>query len=475
MADVVAALPKVLRRLGIDARVVMPLYGQVDRAAHGIQPDGNACVHMGASVEHWIGVHRALLDREVPVWLVDFDAYYGRPGIYHASGHEFLDNGHRFALLSKAALQLCKDRDFVPDVMHVHDWPTALAAVFLKTWDRVHSPLSTCASVLTIHNIGYQGKVTADVFPYLGVGDELFSPDVFEDYGRVNLLKGGIHFADAVTTVSPTHLQEIMDPSGGHGMAPYLTRRQGDVAGILNGVDYEHWDPATDPLLPFCYGPEDLSGKAECKLALQRFFNLPERSDLPLFGLVTRLAVQKGIDLLREALPAALDALPMQFVLLGTGDPGYERFFSWLGWSHRDSAGCHIGYSEELAHLVEAGSDFFLMPSLYEPCGLNQIYSMKYGTLPVVRATGGLRDTVDDYDEATGSGTGFTFQDPTAQALLATLRRVTDTWFERPTHIASMQQEAMTRDFSWDRSARQYIEVYRQAMRRRRSLGTRDR
>jgi starch synthase len=468
LADVVAALSKALRRVGIDARILMPLYGRIDRAAHGIQPDGTACIHMGAGVEHWVGVHRTRLDRDVPVWLLDFDAYYGRRGIYHSAAHEYLDNGHRFALLSKAALQLCKDRGFIPDVMHLHDWPAAVTAVFLKTWDRVHSPLSSCASVLTIHNIGHQGKVPADVFGYLGVGGELFNPDVFEDYGRVNLLKGGVCFADAITTVSPTHLREIRSPDGGHGLAPYLNRRGEDLAGILNGVDYEHWNPETDPLLPARYGAKDLSGKAECKLALQRYFHLPERPDVPVFGLVTRLALQKGIDLLRDSLPRALGELPMQLVVLGTGEPEYERFFNWLSWTYRDRVGCHIGYSEELAHLIEGGSDFFLMPSLYEPCGLNQIYSMKYGTLPVVRSTGGLADTVESYDPATGEGTGFSFDDPTGDAVHGILRWVVETWYQRRDHIEAMQKRAMAKDFSWGPSTREYLDVYRRAMTRRR-------
>jgi len=466
LADVVAALPKTLRSLGCDARIVMPLYSSIDLDRHKVVPDGSACVHLGGGVEHWVGVHTTRLDG-VPVWLVDFADYFARPGIYGDSGGEYLDNAYRFALLAKAALQLCKDRDFLPQVMHLHDWPAALAAVFLKTWDRIDSPLSSCASVLTIHNIGYQGKYPADAFGYIGVGSEHFNSDVFEDYGWINLLKAGIHFADAITTVSPTHLREILTPEGGLGLAPYLSHRSADVAGILNGVDYEHWNPEIDPLLPARYSAGEMAGKATCKEALQRNLGLEPRPDLPLFGVISRLAPQKGIDLLREVLPAVLGRLELQLAVLGTGEPEYESFFRWLQWAHQGRVACHIGFSEEVSHMIEGGCDFFLMPSLYEPCGLSQIYSMRYGTLPVVRSTGGLQDTVENYDQRTGEGTGFRFDEPSVTALYDTLAWSITTWFERPHHIAQLRQQAMARDFSWAESARRYQEIYRHALSRR--------
>src|ERR1700730_10229807 len=237
LGDVIAALPKALRRLGHDVRIVLPLYSSIDRGKYGIAPEVPACVHMGQGEENWIGVHAAVLDEEVPVWFVDYERFFGRPGIYDHAGGDYPDNAFRYALLSKAAMQICKDRNFIPDIMHVHDWPSALVTVFLKTWDNVLSPLSATASVLTIHNIGYQGIYHASAFAYTGVGGELFSPDVFETYGQMNLLKAGIHFADALTTVSPTHAREILDPVGGMGMAPYLNNRSTDLFGILNGVD----------------------------------------------------------------------------------------------------------------------------------------------------------------------------------------------------------------------------------------------
>jgi starch synthase len=467
LGDVVAGLAKALRQLGHDARIVIPLYQQIDRVKHHIAPAGTACVHMGAGVEHWIGVQETLLDNEVPVWFVDFDAYFGRPGIYDGPTGQYLDNPYRFGLLCKAAMQLCKDRQFIPHVMHVHDWHTAITPVLLKTWDRFLSPLSATASVLTIHNIGYQGVYPPDVLPYLGLGPEHFTPDKLEDHGKINFLKAGIVFADALTTVSPTHAQEILTPEGGMGLAPFLNNRRADFVGILNGVDYAHWDPATDRHLPARYTAADLAGKAVCKAALQRQMGLDVNPRVPVFGSVSRFAPQKGFNLLRDALPRALDTMVMQFVVLGNGDPALDDFFRGLAASYPGRVGVHLGFHVELSHLIEAGSDFFLMPSLYEPCGLNQIYSLKYGSLPIVRATGGLDDTVQNYDERTGAGTGFKFIQPTAQALYDTIGWAVSTWYDRPHHIAQLRQQAMAQDFSWPKSAEKYLEVYRHAQHNR--------
>jgi starch synthase len=464
LGDVVAALPKALRRLGHDVRIVMPLYGSIDRAKFGLTPEGTSCVHMGMGVENWVGTQTAMLDGEVPVWFVDYERFFGRPGVYDYAGKEYPDNAFRFALLSKAALQICKDRHFIPDIVHAHDWPTALVPVFLNTWDKFLSPLSSTATVLTIHNIGYQGLYHRSAYAYIGVGDEHFNLDVFEYYGQLNLLKAGIHFADALTTVSPTHAREILGAAGGMGLSYYLQRRSGALFGILNGVDYEHWNPATDQLIPARYTPDDLSGKAVCKAALQKRFGLEQNADLPLFGIVSRFAPQKGFNLLREALPNVLRDMLMQVVVLGTGDAETEGFFHWLTYRNPGRVGSYIGFSNELSHLIEAGSDFFLMPSLYEPCGLNQSYSMKYATLPVVRATGGLDDTVQNYDEATVSGTGFKFWDASERALYYTIGWAVSTWFDRPQHISQLRQQAMAQDFSWRDSAQKYAEVYEHAL-----------
>jgi starch synthase len=469
LGDYMAGLPKALRRLGHDARVMIPLYASIDRAHYGLKPGGAMCVHMGANVEHWCRVHTGLLDDEVPMWFLEYDTYFNRPGIYDGPGGHYADNPYRFGLLSKAALQACKDLAWIPDVMHAHDWPTSLVPVFLKTWDRILSPLSNTASVLTIHNIGYQGVYPGAVFQYIGVGAEHFSPNAFEDHGAVNLLKGGIAFADAINTVSPTHAKEIVTPTGGMGLAPYLNNRGADFTGILNGVDYEHWNPATDAHLPAKFTPSNMAGKATCKAALQKRMGLEVRDDVPLFGVVSRFVSQKGFHLVQEALPAAMTQMAMQVAVLGSGDAGTEDFFRMLAYAFPGRAGAQIGFDIELSHLIEAGSDFFLMPSLYEPCGLNQIYSLKYGTLPVVRATGGLEDTVINYNEMTGEGTGFKFVLPTPLALQNTIGWAVSTWYDRPKHIAKLRQQAMAQDFSWSNSAAQYVSLYERALDKKRS------
>lgn len=468
LGDVIAALPKALRRLSHDVRVILPLYASIPRALHGVTFDGSACVHMGNGEENWIGLHSSKLDNEVPIWFVEYDRFYGRPGIYGDALGEYSDNAFRYALLCKAALQICKDRDFIPDVLHAHDWQSSLSALYLKTWDRILSPLSRTASVLTIHNIGYQGIYHANAFSYIGIGYEYFNPNCLEDHGNLNLLKSGIFFADALTTVSPTHAREILEPIGGCGLAPHLNRRRHDLSGILNGVDTDHWNPSTDHLLPARYTPDRLAGKAVCKRALQEYFFLNPQTEIPIFGIVSRFAQQKGFDLLREALPKALRQMSFQVAVLGSGDPSIENFFRWLSSIYPGRVGVFIGYSNDLSHLIEAGSDFFLMPSLYEPCGLNQMYSLKYGTLPIVRSTGGLNDTVENYDETTERGTGFKFDLPDAQALTNTIGWAVSTWFDRPTHIANLQQNAMRQNFPWSDTATAYEKVYARAIAKRR-------
>jgi len=467
LGDVVGALPKYLRRLGHDVRILMPLYSSIDRIKHGIQFDGSACIHMGNREEHWVGIHSALLDQEVPVWFIEYERFFGRAGIYHEASGEYGDNAFRFALLSKASLQVCKDKNFIPDIMHCHDWCAALVPVYLKTWDRVLSPLSNTASVLTIHNIGYQGVYHSSAFPYIGIGPEHLTPEKMEDHGKINLLKAGVAFADALTTVSPSHAIELLDPVGGCGLAPFLNSRRDDLFGILNGVDYDHWNPEVDLSIPAQYSGSNLEGKARCKLELQRRFGLEPKADVPLFGIISRFAQQKGFDLIREALPLALQNMALQVVILGNGDRHTEDFFNWLPSAYPGRVGSHVGFSNELSHWIEAGTDFFLMPSLYEPCGLNQMYSLKYGTLPIVRATGGLNDTIENYNEQTGEGTGFKFILPTSSALYDTMGWAVSTWFDRPQHIQQLRKQAMNREFSWEDAAQKYLHVYQHAFERR--------
>ena len=465
LGDAVAGLSKALRKRGHDARIIMPLYQRIDRGKFGITYSRSCCVHFGRGEEIWVGIFEGRLDDEVPIWFVDYGRYFDRPYIYDDQEDSF-----RFGVLSKAALQICKDTGWIPNVAHVHDWMTSMTAVFLKTWDRVLSPLSNTASVLTIHNIGYQGKFSPSVLSFYGLGGDYMAPDRLEDFGMINLLKAGIQYADAITTVSPTYANEIRGPIGGMGLAPYLNNRAEHVFGIVNGVDTSVWSPATDKFLPTRFSADDMAGKAACKQALQERFGLAVDPKIPLFGIVSRFAPQKGFDLIRGALPQALRDMIMQVVVLGTGDPFTENFFRWLHGAFPRSANAHIGFLPELAHLIEAGSDFFIMPSIYEPCGLNQMYSSLYGALPIVRATGGLDDTVENYNEGTGTGTGFKFWEISDRALFFTIGWAVSTWFDRPQHYRALQRQGMLRNFTWDASAQQYERVYDHAMAHRAAI-----
>ncbi len=465
LADVVGALPQALSALGHDVRVVLPKYGAIDTPAHPlrplIQPLG---VWMG-DTEEWCAVYTTETQGDVPIYLIESDKYFARPGLYHDDAlNDYLDNPRRFAFLTRAALQLCRDLPFAPHIIHAHDWQTALAPAYLKIWHWNDAVLGPAASVLTIHNIGYQGVYPADHYPYLGLQWGNFTSGKLEDHGRINFLKGGIHYADLVTTVSPTYAQETRTPEYAHGLAPYLNDRRDDYLGILNGVDYSAWDPETDPLIPATYTRRDLRGKAICKEALQRRLGLDVDPTLPIVGVVSRFAHQKGLDVLAAAIEPVLADMVVQFAILGSGDPDLETFYARLAQRYPGRVGVHIGYDNGLAHWIEAGADFFAMPSRYEPCGLNQIYSLRYGTLPIVRNTGGLADTVTQYDERTGSGTGFKFDALAPQAVHGTIGWAVSTWYDRPHHIAKMRRKAMTLDFSWQKSAHAYVEAYTQAI-----------
>ena len=467
LGDVVASLPKALRRLGVDARVALPLYDAIPKQKHGLQADGSCLVPCGHGEVNGCGVWRGTADGGVPIWFIEHNRYYARGGIYDDRGVEFGDNAYRFGLLCLAAAQLCRDRDWIPDVVHAHDWPTAIFPALLDAWRKAGTPLGRAASVLTIHNQSYQGYYPPAVLGYLGLGPEYFTPDGLEAWGKINLLKGGINFADAVTTVSPTYAKELLGEPGGNGLSGYLQRRGGDFEGILNGADYEVWDPETDRKIPANYRVESLIGKGLCKRELQAQLGLTEDPAVPLFGIVSRLATQKGTGLMREALPRALAGMKLQLAVLGSGDGADENFFRWLAREHPGRVAAEIGYSDELSHRIQAGADFFLMPSLFEPCGLTQLYSLRYGTLPVVHATGGLEDTIEQYNEGEGTGTGFKFYAPTAAAFHDAIGWAVSTWHDRPSHVTMMREQAMKVRFDWETSARRYGEVYRRALAKR--------
>ncbi len=461
LGDVVASLPKALRALDVDVRIVMPLYGWISRERFGLEEEAPCLVNAGGGEVNDCGVWHGVADGDVPVWFIEQDRFFARGGIYDENGVEFGDNAWRFGLLCMAAAQVCHDREWIPDVVHVHDWPTAAFPVLLDAWRKAGSPLGWAGSVLTIHNMAYQGYSHVSAMGYLGLGEEYFVPEALESWGKINLLKGGIFFADAITTVSPTYAQEIVSEPGGNGLSTYLQVRARDFDGILNGADYEVWNPETDRMIPANYRENSLIGKNQCKRELQSQLGLEQDAGVPLFGVVSRLTVQKGMTLMREALPRALDTMNLQLAVLGTGDPDDEAFFRGLAQRDPGRVGVVIGYSDELAHRIQAGADFFLMPSLFEPCGLTQMYSLRYAALPVVHATGGLEDTVVQYNQGEGTGTGFKFYTPDAQTFLDTIEWAVGTWQDRPSHITQMREQAMKVRFEWDASARRYLDIYR--------------
>lgn len=464
LGDVVGALPKVLRQMGHEAIVILPKYAAIDYVGYKLRPFLSPLgVWMGEG-EEWCAVYTTE-HGGVPMYFIESAKYFDRYGLYHdADFNDYQDNARRFGFFSRAALQLCRDMGFSPHVVHVHDWQTAAAAAYLKVWHWNDPLLGSAASLLTIHNIAYQGVYNAADYSYLGLRGENFTPDIFEDHGRVNLLKGGIHFADMVNTVSPTYAIETRMPEYAHGLAPYLNNKGPDYVGILNGADYEDWDPATDRLIPHNYSPADLSGKAVCKTRLQERFWLEVDPSVPIVGVVSRFASQKGLELLAQSIESIVRDMHVQFVILGSGDKALEVFFGGLPTRYGGRVGSYIGYNNEISHWIEAGADLFLMPSIYEPCGLNQMYSLKYGTLPIVRATGGLDDTVQQYDERSGAGTGFKFWDAHPTALYYTVGWAASTYYDRPQHFRMMVQSAMAQNFSWEKSARQYVLAYQRAI-----------
>lgn len=465
LGDVVGALPTALSRLGHDVRIVLPRYGNI--STEGLtRHEGPLGVPLGLG-EAWCAVFETRLpDTDVPVYLLDHEQLFGmRDYLYDPPGRHAIDNLARFSFLSRGALQLGKKLRWLPDIIHAHDWPTSLLPIYLNTVE-ASGPYRQTASVLTIHNLAHQPKFPPDQMYTTQLGWESFRPDGLEDHGDINPFKGGLYHATMLTTVSPGYASEIRTPEGGAGLDHVMRFRSADLVGILNGIDEEAWNPLTDRHLPSQFGPEGWSGKAICKRELQRELGLAE-SDAPLIGMVSRLTHQKGIDLVIEALERIL-ALDVQLSILGTGAQELEdrlRQRSALGDGRFRAV---IGYSERLAHRIEAGADLFLMPSRFEPCGLNQMYSQRYGTLPIVRKTGGLADTVEAYDMTTGLGTGFLFDEPSAEALLDAVRWAVETYRERPEHFRAMQGRAMRKRFGWEEPARRYEEVYEWAIERKR-------
>ena len=463
LGDVVAALPAALKARGMDARVVLPRFDVISTKGLTKLP-GALGVPLGGQ-EEWCSVYQGkLAGTEVPVYFLDHHGFYGRGYLYDPPAGHAADNLRRFAFLSRGALQLCKMLGWAPDILHVHDWPTALAPLYLNDFER-KGPLARTASVLTIHNLAHQTKFAGAQLGSTGLPASELRSDSLEEYGSINPLKGGLYHANLITAVSPTYAREIRTPQGGAGLDHVTRFRGADLVGILNGIDDVVWDPASDPHLPARFTAQDLSGKAVCKRELQRELGLDERPDVPLLGVISRLTEQKGTDVILAALDRLL-ALGTQVVVLGSGGPGAEGYLATRSSSGNGNFRAWIGFSERMAHRIEAGADLFLMPSRFEPCGLNQLYSQRYGTLPVVRATGGLDDTVDNYDASKGTGTGFKMQLLSEDALVGTVAWAVDTYRNHPAEFRNMQLRAMGKEFGWGPAAEAYQRAYGWAMER---------
>lgn len=469
LADVVGALPKALKELGHEVKIILPKYSKIDTDKFELKRHQEVMgVWMGEGKEEWCSVDVAYVEGDIPVYFIENWGFFGRDGIYNdASNRDFNDNPERYAFFTRAALQFCIDQKKKVDIIHAHDWQTALAPAYLKVWHWNDAVLGQAASVFTIHNIQYQGNFPKTRWPYIGLNWGNFTPDKFEDKDRINYLKGGIAFADMLNTVSPTYAAETKYSKLGMGMNDSLNRRGDAYTGIINGVDYADWNPETDKHLPANYTATDLSGKGICKAELQKMFGLEVAEDIPLIGVVSRFADQKGLDIFYECIHQLMHRMRVQIVVLGSGDKKLEGQFMALPGQYPGRVGTFIGYDNPKAHLIEAGSDFFAMPSRFEPCGLNQLYSLKYGTLPIVRDTGGLADTVMQYDEATGSGTGFKYTDNTPNALADVIGWAVSTFYDRKHHMSAMIQRAMQQDFGWMQSAKQYEKLYKEAIRRK--------
>ena len=461
LADVVGALPRALAALGHQVSVYVPRYRQTKLAdpqtvvrsiTIPFDDEYRFCSVVTAGANTPAGVR---------FYFVDYPPYFDREALYGSPAGDYPDNAERFALFSRAVLEASKVLG-VPHVFHCHDWQSALVPVMLRTLYAEDPAFREVATVFTIHNIGYQGLFSPDTLPLLMLPWDLLTISKMEFFGQVNFLKGALAYSDFVTTVSKKYSQEIQTTEYGFGLEGVLRDRAATVTGILNGVDYDEWSPQTDKFITAKYSPQDLSGKLQCKHDLLHAFGVTSAdSKVPVIGIVSRFAAQKGFDLIAQIMDR-LAREEMIVVALGTGDKPYEEMFQRLNKRFPNKIATKVAYDNAIAHKIEAGADMFLMPSRYEPCGLNQIYSLKYGTVPIVRATGGLDDTIEPWDARTGKGTGFKFSDYTGEALLATIKQALLAYRD-PSSWQTLMRNGMGRDFSWGASAREYGKIYERA------------
>jgi starch synthase len=449
LADVVGSLPQEIAALGHHVAVLIPRYQRVE-AVESRPVWENLTIRLGP-LHYQTAIYQAA-KTAVPFFFLDYPPFYERAHLYGNAKGDYPDNHLRFALLSRAAFEVARNL-FRTDIFHCHDWQTGLVPVYLHTLMASDPTFIGCRTLLSIHNLVYRGLFKPSVLPEIGLPESFFRPELMEFYSDISYLKGGLVYADALGTVSPTYAKEIQTPEYGAGLDGLLRARSPVLSGILNGADYERWNPQTDPYLAANYSVKDLSGKRTCKKALIAELGLPEAAmERPLLGIVSRFTEQKGCDLILEIAEELFD-LDCYLVALGSGEAQFERNFRQLAADHAERAAVSIGYDVGLSHRIEAGCDIFLMPSQYEPCGLNQIYSLRYGTPPVVRATGGLEDTIEE-------STGFKFREYNADALLEAVSSAVKAWADRKAWEVRMRN-GMSRDFSWKRSAQAYSDLYR--------------
>jgi starch synthase len=457
LADVVGTLSTALGQYGHEMTLIMPAHRTVLQGGFALEDTGMRFSVPLANRQEEASVLRARAGSNVCVYCIRADRYFDREYLYGTPAGDYPDNAERFVFFSRAALEILKHEPV--ELLHCHDWQSAPAIVFVKAQPERYAELHALKTVFTVHNLGFQGIFPPSDWPLLNLDWSLFTPQHLEFYGNINFLKGALVVADKITTVSPSYAREIIEIDQGFGLDGVLRDRQRDIVGILNGVDYSQWNPQNDPHIAKQYGAATLAAKQNCKKALQRIFALPQQSDLPILGMISRLTSQKGLDLIETILDPLMQS-NLQMTILGSGEPRYEELFNAAAARYRQKIAARIGiFDEPLAHQIEAGADFFLMPSRYEPCGLNQMFSLKYGTIPIVRAIGGLKDTVEDYDAERGTGTGFVFSSYEPQALLGAIDRGLQVFRDKRAWTA-LRRRAMAKDFSWDRSARMYDELY---------------
>ncbi len=462
LADISGSLPPALASLKHQIVVVAPFYRSTQEGKHELKPVEKILPVPFKGQSFSARVFLSSLGSQVPIYFIQRDEFFDRGGLYGTADGDYIDNPERFIFFSRSVLELSKLIGYQPDIVHCHDWQTSLIPVYLKTIYRNDPHLKKTRSVFTIHNLAYQGVFPKEIMAVSELPLELFSIKGVEYYGKMNFMKGGILFADKITTVSERYAKEIQTPEYGYGLDGVLRDRSMDIIGILNGVDYTAWDPKTDPHIAANYDLKDLSGKHRCKEDLIRIFDLQGTGKSPIIGMISRLADQKGFDILAEAMEGLLK-LDLCLVILGTGDAKYEKQYATLGKKFPGRLGVRLAFDNALAHKIEAGSDMFLMPSKYEPCGLNQMYSLKFGTIPIVRATGGLDDTIKEFNPETGRGNGFKFQAYSSGELVKAVKRARYL-YRNKLLWTGLVKNAMKADFSWQKSALKYEEIYHRAL-----------